>query len=134
MTLPTDDPVKSMLLKKASQHRDEFKGELKEITESTEKIITNAVIIGGALALSYLIVRGFSGRKSKRKAKKAKALPTPEVEEVEYESKPSLAQTLLSDIGTTLANEATVLLVELAKEKLAAFLETLSQKKENENS
>jgi hypothetical protein len=109
MNLQTDDPVKSQLLRKASQHRDEFKDEVKEITERTEKVLTNALLIGGALALSYFVVRGFSGRKAKRKAKKAKVKNPQVEEEVEYEPTPSLASTILSDIGATLANQATVL-------------------------
>jgi len=70
--METDDLVKSQLLQKAAQQRQEIESEMHEITDRTEKVLTNALIIGGALALTYFLVRGFSAKK-KRKARKAKA-------------------------------------------------------------
>ena len=131
MSLQTDDPVKSKLLRKADQQRDEIKGEVKELSARTEKVITNALLIGGALALGYFVVRGLSARKTKRKASKAKA-KNPVTVEDDYETSPSLASTLLSDIGNTIATQATAILIELAKEKLVEYLENRSQKKEED--
>ncbi len=134
--METDDLVKSQLLQKAAQQRQEIESEVHEITDRTEKVLTNALIIGGALALTYFLVRGFSSSK-KRKARKARAKAKPaevddaEEAEVYEESGPSR---ILSQIGTAVASQATVLLLDLAKEKLIEFLQAQAQKKANENS
>lgn len=134
--METDDLVKSQLLQKAAQQRQEIANEMHEITDRTEKIVTNALIIGGSLALTYFLVRGFSSSK-KRKTRKAKAKAKPaEVDDAEenevYEE--SGASRILSQIGTAVASQATVLLLDLAKEKLMEFLQAQAQKKANENS
>lgn len=134
--METDDLVKSQLLQKAAQQRQEIESEVHEITDRTEKVLTNALIIGGALALTYFLVRGFSSSK-KRKARKARAKAKPaEVDDAEEaqvyeESGPSR---ILSQIGTAVASQATVLLLDLAKEKLMEYLQAQAQKKANENS
>ncbi len=132
----TDDPIKSRLLRKASQQQDELKQEVQEITERTEKVLTNALIIGGALALTYLVVRGFSGsKKSKRKVKKVVKQVNPGQEaESGFEQEPSVASTLLSQVGSAIATQATVLLLDLAKGKLAAYLQAQAQKKADDPS
>lgn len=62
--LESNDP-KSELLKKSAMHRQELEEEVKSISERTEKIVTTALIVGGALALTYFAVRQFSGTKKK---------------------------------------------------------------------
>lgn len=129
--LESNDP-KSELLKKSAKHRQELEDEVKLISAKTEKILTNALIIGGALALTYFTVRQFSGSKKKKKAKAQKlkivqgGRDEPEVEETasEYE-----APGIVSQIGTAIASQATVFLLSLAKEKLSEYLESQTQKK-----
>lgn len=134
--METDDLVKSQLLKKAAQQRQEIESEMHDITDRTEKVLTNAVIIGGTLALTYFLVRGFSSSK-KRKTRKTKPTAKPsevdrEEENEEYEE--SGPSRILSQIGTAVASQATVMLLDLAKEKLMEFLQAQAQKKTNENS
>ncbi len=134
--METDDLVKSQLLKKAAQQRQEIESEMHDITDRTEKVLTNALIIGGSLALAYFLVRGFSSSK-KRKARKAKvkAKATEAVDtddnEVYEETGPSR---ILNQIGTAVASQATMLLLDLAKEKLMEYLQAQAHKKANENS
>ena len=134
--METDDLVKSQLLQKAAQQREEIESEMHEITDRTEKVLTNALIIGGALALTYFLVRGFSAKK-KRKARKAKAkvkateVDDAEEAEVYEESGPAR---ILSQIGTAVASQATMILLDLAKEKLMEYLQAQAQKKADENS
>jgi hypothetical protein len=132
--METDDLVKSQLLQKAAQQRQEIESEMHDITDRTEKVLTNALIIGGALALTYFLVRGFSSSK-KWKARKAKVKAADVVDtddnEVYEESGPSR---ILSQIGTAVASQATMLLLDLAKEKLMEFLQAQAQKKADENS
>lgn len=134
--METDDLVKSQLLQKAAQQRQEIESEMHEITDRTEKVLTNALIIGGALALTYFLVRGFSAKK-KRKARKAKVKA--KVAEVDGEEEtevyePSGPSQILSQIGTAVASQATMILLDLAKEKLMEYLQAQAQKKADENS
>jgi FtsZ-interacting cell division protein ZipA len=131
----TDDPIKSQLLNKVTHQQEELKHEVQEITERTQKIFTNALIIGGGLALTYLLIRGFSDSKKRKSKKKASAKQTEariDADE-EYET-PSLASTVLSRVGTAVATQATVLLLDLAREKLAEYLQAQAQKKTDEPS
>jgi hypothetical protein len=135
-TLETDDPIKSQLLQKTTQKREELETGMKEFSDRTEKVMTNALIIGGVLALTYFVVRRFSeAGKSKRKIKKVVREVAPHQEaEVVYEAAPSVAATLLSQVGSSIATQATVLLLDLAKEKLSEYLKSQAQKKANEHS
>lgn len=134
--METDDLVKSQLLQKAAQQRQEIESEIHEITDRTEKVLTNALIIGGALALTYFLVRGFSAKKKRkaRKAKvKAKATGVDDAEETEVYEESGPAR-ILSQIGTAVASQATMILLDLAKEKLMEYLQAQAQKKADENS
>jgi len=139
-TLETDDPIKSQLLQKASLQREELADDVKAISERTEKMLINALIVGGVLGLTYLAVRGFSGRKAKRKRrvkaiiKAEKSAPAIDAsEEGNYESPPSVVAAMMSQIGSAIATQATVILLDLAKEKLAEFLHAQAEKKGNES-
>lgn len=127
----TDDPIKSTLLKKSAQYRDELEEEAKVISERTEKIIKNAVIVGGSLALAYFLYTSFASSK-KKKSRKEKSLqattsaPGIEVDEEEEESSPNK---VLSQIGAALISQASVFLLSMAKEKLSEYLQAQAEKK-----
>jgi hypothetical protein len=94
-------------------------------------MLTNALIIGGALALSYIVVRQLSSSRKKKKHKKnkkvtASAIPvsTDDDDEEDEDESPSL----LSSIGSQIANQATAILIDIARQKLVDYLE--SRKKE----
>lgn len=122
----SQDPEKKRLMDEAKKHQENLTDEVRMISERTEKIITNAVIIGGALALTYVLVRQFSGGKSKKK--KAKAIKivaqAPNETAPEQEEEESDGNSLLNQIGTKIANEATVLLLNLAKERLSEYMQS----------
>ena len=130
--LESDDPVKNQLIKKSAHHREELEEELKLVSERTEKILTNALIIGGALAVTYFVFRQFSGSKNKAriKSKKSKTTQLSEGGEEEVVSPDSPFQGIATQIGTALASQATVFLLGLAKEKLAEYLQSQAEKKE----
>src|SRR5262245_32901669 len=72
--LETQDPEKRKLLETSERHRRELEKEVRDISERTEQVVTNALIVGGVLALSYLAIRQFSkGKTKKKKHKKRKA-------------------------------------------------------------
>lgn len=124
--LETQDPEKRRLMAEAKKHKDSLTGEARIVSERTEKAITNALVIGGALALTYFLVRQLSGTKSKKKKAKTVSFiaqsPSESGEAADAEGAYD-GSSILSQIGTKIANEATVFLLNLAKEKLNEFLQ-----------
>jgi hypothetical protein len=130
--LETNDS-KSLLLKKSAKHKKSLEDEVKLLSENAEKIVTNALIIGGTLAVTYLLIRQFSKSKSKKKskAKKIKLIKDTDanVEEASFEN--GSDESVVAKIGSAIAAQATVFLLGLANDKLSAFLQTNFQKKPN---
>ena len=134
MNLETDNPEKGQLLQRSAHHRELLEEEVKLITERSEKIITNALIIGGALALTYFVVSSLSGSGKKRKSssKKIKLVTAADAEEdtAAEVSEPQEAG-FVSQIGSVLVAQATGLLLSIAREKLVEFLQSQAAKKDN---
>lgn len=123
--LHTDDPIKSELLTKTTRYRESLEEEAQAIADRTEKIITQAIVVGGALALTYFLYTQLSGSK-KKKVKKKKEREV-EVEEDDAEETSS-AGNILSQVGTALVSQGGVLLLALAKEKLTEYLRAQADK------
>jgi hypothetical protein len=128
--LESNDP-KRVLLQKSAKHKQELEQEVKLLSENTEKIIKNALIIGGTLAVGYLLVRQFSkSSKRKSKSKKIKLIRASDAH-IETAAAPEPAEpSIMSQVGSALAAQATVFLLDLAKDKLSDFLKTHFEKKE----
>lgn len=125
--LETQDPEKKKLIESSQRHKYEMEREVKDISDRSEKMLKNALIIGGALALTYVVINQLSSTKAKKKkAKKAKSADVELVEEDEDES-PSV----LSQMGDKFVNTATLFLLDLAKEKLSEYLQNKKSKDEN---
>jgi hypothetical protein len=134
MELMESDEVRKELLRKSAQHRKELEGEVKLISENTEKVIMNALVIAGSLALTYYLVRQFSGSGKKRsKAKRVKVIQAeaPEVVEVQHEEHSSPG--VLGQVGAALAAQASAFLLNIAKEKLMEYLQSIAEKKSQES-
>lgn len=123
--LDTDDPIKGELLMKTARHREELEEETRAIADRTEKIVTNAIIIGGALALTYFLYTQLSGSKKKKSKKKAESESDGEREEDET---PSVAGNIMSQVGSALVAQGGALLLSLAKEKLTEYLRAQADK------
>jgi hypothetical protein len=132
--LEKQDPEKKRLMDEAKRHKDNLSNDIHFVSEKTEKMLINAVIIGGALALTYVLVRQLSGGKSKKKKSKTVKLVTqaPEQGAGEQEEEDGGGNSILAEIGTKIANEATMFLLNLAKEKLMEYLQS-GKEKQNEN-
>ncbi len=134
--LESEDP-KSELLKKSASHRQKLEDEVKLISDRTERIITNALIIGGTLAAAYFLMRQFSGstpkKKSKAPAHKIKLVNANEAEEETETVTEASAPGVVAQIGTAIASQAAVFLLSIAKEKLAEYLESQFEKKDKSN-
>ncbi len=125
----TDDP-KMELLHKSAKYRQDLEDEVRLISERTEKIITNALIIGGTLAAAYFIVRQFSGSGSKKSVKTQTLKVIPSSAEETAVAGESTGPGIVSQIGTALASQVTVFLLSMAKEKLTEYLQSQFEKKE----
>lgn len=134
MNHETDNPEKGQLLQRSALHRVLLEEDVKLITEKSEKAIVNALIIGGALAVTYLLVSSFSGgtKKKKRKATTLKLVePRPDVErDVDTFEEPAQAG-VISQIGSVLVAQATGFLLSIAREKLVEFLQSQAVKKDH---
>lgn len=136
MNSASDNPEKGQLLQKSAHHRQLLEEEMKFISERSEKILTNALVIGGALALTYFLVSGISGKdhKKKAKARKIKLVESKEgsVSSLDQdESEPENAG-FVSQIGAVIAAQATAFLLSIAREKIVEFLESQGAKKGKE--
>lgn len=126
--LETQNPERKKLLETSERHKRELEKEVKDMSDKTEKVLKNALIIGGALAVTYLLVSqfGFGKKKKKSKAKiQLQAAPAPTDQMVEEEEETPSA---FSAIGAKIADTATVMLLDIAKEALSEFLKTRQQK------
>ncbi len=119
---------KNQLLKKSKLQRGALKEEVRLISARTQKMLTNALIIGGSFAVTYLVIRQFgsSKTKDKRRSKKTRYVAQPTIEPVAIH-KPQ-APGIVSQLGATLVSQATVFLLDIAKGKLSEFLQTQSKK------
>ena len=128
--MPESNDMKIELLRRSAKHREELDREVELISERTQNVITNALIIGGTLAAAYLMARVISGSsKSKTKTSKASLMPAAERSVEEEPSSPGI----MSQIGSALASQATMFLLSLAKEKLAEYLQSPPEKPAKEN-
>jgi hypothetical protein len=130
MELVESNDPKSLLLQQSAKHKKNLEDEIKMLSENTEKTITNALIIGGTLAVTYFIVRQLTKSKSKRKSKAKK---TKSVQEDDSKIENSSAETqsdpsIMSQIGSAIAAQATVFLLDMAKDKLSAYLQAYFEK------
>ncbi|HRK55134.1 MAG TPA: hypothetical protein PK185_14545 [Cyclobacteriaceae bacterium] len=119
MNLEKSDLEKQKLKKASAMYKRELENEIKSISKRTEKVVTNALFIGGALALTYFAVTQFTASKSKKKkSKQQKHERDDEMEESNESSSPNM----LSQVGDILVTQATMVLLEFAKEKLSEYL------------
>lgn len=117
--LEKSNSEKKRLIEASDRYKNEIESEVKSISEGTERVLTNALFIGGALALTYLAVTGLSSKK-KKKAKKRKQ-EEEENEEVDEEIDSSVPS-VMSQIGEVVITQATMMLLEFAREKLSEYL------------
>lgn len=125
--LETQDPEKRKLIETSERHRRELEKEVSDLGQRTEQVLTNALIVGGVMALSYFAIRQFSKGKSKKKKKHKKNKVVAESNGATTEPQTANAPEppgLISQIGDRVINHATLILVDLAREKLMEYLES----------
>jgi FtsZ-interacting cell division protein ZipA len=129
--LETQDPEKKKLIETSERHKRELEKEIHEMSDKTERTLKNALIIGGTLAVVYLIVSNINTTKKKRKKVKADAaregIIAEEADDDAEESSVSGASSFISQVGERLTAQATAMLLEMAKDKLAEYLNKRKQ-------
>lgn len=133
--LESQNPEKRKLIETSERHKRALEKEFTEISAKTERALTNALIIGGSLAVTYFLVTQFTKSKSAKKKVRSKASHVAvEEDEDEVEEVGKLAlmgPSLISQIGTKVINQATMILLDMARQKLNEYLHTRNDKNEN---
>ncbi len=129
--LESDDP-KAHLLRKAQEQKEALNGEVKLLSDKTEKVIKTALVVGGALAATYLIYRLLSDNGSKKKGKKIKVVRnvTADDEAEEEVVRESPFSGIINKLGVVLATQASAFLLSLAKEKIGEYMEKREEQKD----
>ncbi|MCZ8214971.1 MAG: hypothetical protein O9262_01975 [Cyclobacteriaceae bacterium] len=123
--LESDDP-KTQLLRKAQQQKDALHGEVKVLSERTEKVVKTALIVGGTLAATYLLYKLLSDNSSSKKKKKIKIVQAASHDAHDDEEvvvTPSPFSGIINKLGVVLATQASAFLLSLAKEKIGEYME-----------
>lgn len=118
------DIERKKLVETSERHKLELTNELNGIGIKSDKLLTNALIIGGSLAFTYLLVSQLTGEVKKSKKSKAQKAQSEDGFEIEEEE-----ATLFSQLGAKLVDQATLFLLDIAKEKLSEYIQ--SKKREN---
>lgn len=119
------DIERKKLVETSERHKLELTNELNGIGIKSDKLLTNALIIGGSLAFTYLLVSQLTGEVKKPKKSKAQKAQPENGFEIEEEEE----ATLFSKLGAKLIDQATLVLLDIAKEKLSEYIQ--SKKREN---
>ena len=130
--LETQDPEKKRLIEASDRHKQELQREVKAMSDKTEKVVKNALIIGGTLAVTYLLITQHGSSKKKKKRNKTEAKATVQNTEPDFESASSYSPpSFISQIGDRLVNQATFMLLDIAKDKLSEYLSNRKEKHED---
>ena len=119
------DIERKKLVETSERHKLELTNELNGIGIKSDKLLTNALIIGGSLAFTYLLVSQLTSEVKKSKKSKAQKAQSEDGFEIEEEEE----ATLFSQLGAKLVDQATLFLLDIAKEKLSEYIQ--SKKREN---
>lgn len=121
--LESADPQQKRLLDEVRKRKAQLDAEAGILSRRSEKVLKNALIIGGVLLASYLVYRAVSGGRKKEKAPES-AANKPDL--TADDRKPSM----LSVVGRRLGQMAAIFVINLARERVAAWL--TSKKSGNE--
>ncbi len=126
----TWNPEKRRLLEASERHKLELEKEVKSISDKSERVLINALIIGGSLALTYFVISQW-GKSKARKKKKSKTREASFAGDEEDGGEPE-SPSLMSQVGKKVVDQLTLILLDVAKEKLLEYLD--SRKRADENS
>jgi hypothetical protein len=136
--LESGESVKEQLREKAARRKEQFQEEARSLSTRAEKVLTNGLIIAGALAVTYWVFSSIrSGKKKRKKRMKEAAASTPASVEYAGEEEGTSsngAPGMLAGVGNVLLTQASLFLLDLAKDKLRDYLTQRKQEQPDENS
>jgi FtsZ-interacting cell division protein ZipA len=125
--LETQNPERKKLLETSERHKRELEKEVKQVSERTEKIVKNALVIGGTLAITYLLVNQLgSGKKKKKSIKPQEPTTTGIASSIQDDTSEEVPNPLTA-VGSKIVDIATIMLLDMAKEALVELLKTRKQ-------
>lgn len=98
-------------------------GPVEKNSTETERIVRTALIVGGTLAASWLVLRLIQ-RYGKSNKKTAITVTDNLPEPAPVQPVASSANSVMAAIGDRVAREATIFVLNLAREKIAAWIES----------
>ncbi len=131
--LEGQDPDKKKLIETSDRHKQAMKKEIGELTKKTDRMIKNALIIGGSLVVTYFIISALS-KKSKKKKKKiaqGEAAKTGEGIDPIVEDEVDDGPSVLGQVGTQLLNQASLMVLDIARQKLSEYIATRNKPDEH---
>lgn len=121
--LESADPQHRKLLEEVRRRKEQLDSETGTLSRRSEKVVRNALIIGGVLLASYLVYRAVSGGGKKEKPKES-------TDQKSGDTKTPQAPSMISVLGRRLGQVAAIFVLNLARERIAAWL--TSKKSGNE--
>lgn len=122
----TDDTERRKLMEVSEHHKSEIKREIGSLTDNTKQLVANALLIGGALTLAYFAFAHLRADKEKKKKSK-----NDEGRDARVDLPAASPPSLFSQVGDAVIAQATLFLLDLAKEKLSDYLQKRKAKHEN---
>jgi Icc-related predicted phosphoesterase len=129
--LETTDPEKKRLIEATDRHKHELQRDVKAISDKTENAVKNALIIGGSLALTYLLVSQLGGRKKKKSKKKQALQGNEENDDIENLESVNSTPSMFAQLSERAISMASVMLLDIAKDKLAEYLQNRKSRHED---
>lgn len=100
----------------------ELENQVAVLAENGKKLATNLAVIAGGLALSYFTYRLLFESKKKSKNKSKNLILPPSTQSSDAEIIEHEGDSLISEIGQTLVKELSLVLLDIAKEKIQEYL------------
>ena len=131
--LETQDPERTRLLETSDRHKKAMEKELTDLSKKTDKMLKNALIIGGSLAVTFLVISALSTKRKKKKKKLALSAavkagePIDAIEPDDDDDAPSV----LGQVSKQVLNAASVVLLDMARQKLSEYLATRNKPDEH---
>lgn len=125
--LESQDPEKQKLIASSERHLRALEKEAKEITQNTNRALNNALLVGGALVLGYVVISQFTKSSGKKKKKKKDSDGESAKQDGNAQNEPSI----FAQVGEQILSQATVILIEIARTKLEEYLQSRKNNEKN---
>jgi hypothetical protein len=131
--LETQDPDRKRLLETSDRHKKAMEKEIADLTQKTDRVLKNALIIGGSLAVTFLVISSLSKKRKKKRKKQALAADTKAGEPIDAmeTDDDDEGPSILGQVSKQVLNAASVVLLDIARQKLSEYLATRNKPDEH---